>query len=169
MIEQAHTRRSKPHGGAEAGGPAHSQDALAIANRLRPVLLRINRSLRGEAHELGVTSTQATLLAAICRSPGIGLSELAAQEQMGAPTLVNHIDNLEKAGFVERAHSDLNDRRRVGLNLTAEGVRALRILRERRTTWLAARLATLSREDLSAIATAVEPLQRLVQPEESQP
>src|SRR5947209_3370807 len=98
-----------------------SNEALSIANRLRPVLLRLNRSLRGEAHEMGVTSTQTTLLGAIKRSPGIGLGELAAQEQMVSPTLVAHIDKLEAAGFVERTRSDPRDRRRVELHLTESG------------------------------------------------
>jgi DNA-binding MarR family transcriptional regulator len=137
-------------------------DALAVANLLRPVLLRIYRYLRGEAHELGVTSTQATLLGAISRSPAIGLSELAAQEHMSAPTLVGHIDKLEAAGFVARARSNPNDRRRVGLTITAEGQRILETLRERRTAWLADRLAALAPEDLAAIESAIEPLRQLV-------
>src|SRR5690349_6573010 len=108
-------------------------DVLAVANRLRPVLLRLNRSLRGEAQDMGVTSTQSSLLASITRAPGIGLSELAAQEQMVPPTLVSHIDKLERAGLVERERSDPNDKRRVGLRLTAEGVRVWEKLKERRT------------------------------------
>src|SRR5689334_16926558 len=98
-------------------------DALAVANNLRPVLLRLNRSLRHEGDELGVTSAQTPLLAAINRTPGIGLGDLAVQEHISAPTLVIHIDNLEKAGLVERTRSDPQDRRRVGLSLTPEGVK----------------------------------------------
>lgn len=137
-------------------------NALAVANRLRPVLLRINRSLRGEAHELGVTSTQAGLLGAIHRNPGVGLGALAARERMGAPALVNHIDKLERAGLVTRTHSDANDRRRVELSLTPEGKRVGQILMERRTAWLSTRLATLSPEALAAIEAAIAPLEQLV-------
>ena len=137
-------------------------DALAVANRLRPVLLRIHRYLRGEAHELGVTSTQASLLGAISRSPGIGLGELAVQEHMSAPTLVGHMDRLEAAGFVERARSNPTDRRRVGLTVTPAGNAALETLRARRTAWLAARLETLAPQELAAVAAAIEPLGRLV-------
>lgn len=140
-------------------------DALAVANRLRPVLLRIHRYLRSEAHELGVTSTQASLLGAINRAPGIGLGELALQEHMTAPTLVGHIDRLETAGFVERARSNPSDRRRVGLTVTPAGLDALETLRARRTAWLAARLETLTRDELTAVEAAVEPLGRLVRRE----
>jgi DNA-binding MarR family transcriptional regulator len=140
---------------------AEALDALAVANRLRPVLLRLNRSLRGEAHDMGVTSTQASLLAAINRAPGIGLGQLAQLERMRAPTLVAHIDKLEAAELVERARSDPHDRRRVGLNLTPHGQRMLETLRERRTAWLATRLATLPPWDLAAVEAAIEPLTQL--------
>ena len=143
-------------------GAVDALDPLAVANRLRPVLLRIHRYLRGEAHELGVTSTQATLLGAITRTPGIGLGELAVQEHMSAPTLVGHVDKLEAAGFVARERSNPADRRRVGLTITAAGQHAFTTLRERRTNWLAAHLETLTPDELAAIEDAIEPLGRLV-------
>ncbi|HEY7359091.1 MAG TPA: MarR family transcriptional regulator [Ktedonobacterales bacterium] len=144
-------------------GSAHAlADALAIANRLRPVLLRLHRALRTEAHELGVTSTQASLLAAITRSPNIGLGELAAQEHLTSPTLVNHIDKLEAAGFVERMRCQSPDRRRVEITITAAGTEVLETLRERRTAWLAAHLEQLTSDDLATIAAAIEPLNQLV-------
>lgn len=145
-----------------ASAALDSPDALTIANRLRPVLLRLHRALRHEAHELGVTSMQASLLAAITRSPNIGLGELAAQEHLTSPTLVNHIDKLETAGFVERVRSHPTDRRRVEITITPAGTQVLETLRARRTAWLAAHLETLSSEDLAAIATAIEPLAKLV-------
>jgi len=139
---------------------------VAIANRLRPVLLRLNRSLRGEAHDMGVTSTQSSLLASINRSPGIGLGELAAQEQMVPPTLVSHIDKLERAGLVERERNDPNDKRRVGLRLTTAGLRVWETLKERRTAWLTTRLSSLSPEELARIEAAIDPLQKISQRED---
>lgn len=142
--------------------PAHELDALAVANRLRPALLRIHRYLREEAHDLGVTSTQASLLGAIHRADGVGLGELAFQEHMSAPTLVGHVDKLQALGLLERQRSDPNDRRRVTLHLTATGEGVLKTLRERRTAWLAARLETLAPDELAAVEAAIEPLLRLV-------
>lgn len=141
---------------------ADELDALAVANRLRPALLRIHRYLREEAHDLGVTSTQASLLGAIHRADGVGLGELAFQEHMSAPTLVGHVDKLQALGLLERQRSDPNDRRRVTLHLTATGEGVLKTLRERRTAWLAARLETLEPDELAAVEAAIEPLLRLV-------
>jgi hypothetical protein len=36
-------------------------DPVAVANRLRPVLLKLNRELRREIHSLGVTGGQVSL------------------------------------------------------------------------------------------------------------
>jgi len=163
---EGETREARVPEQGDTAAAADLTDALSVANLLRPVLLRLNRSLRHEGDELGVTSTQSTLLAAITRSPGIGLGDLATQEHISAPTLVIHIDNLAKAGLVERTRSDPQDRRRVGLRLTPAGKKVWQKLRDRRTAWLASRLATLSPADLAAIAFAIEPLHRLVQREE---
>ena len=93
-------------------------DPLTVANQLRPVLLRLSRELRKETEQLGLTSRQATLLWLIRVNPGLSLRQLAAEERISAPALSGHVDRLEKAGLIERAR-DAEDRRRVGLTLTA--------------------------------------------------
>lgn len=135
-------------------------DAVTVANRLRPVLLKLNRELRREIHSLGVTGGQVSLLALIRREPGIGVRELAARERMSAPGMSKYVTRLEAAGLVAR--TELPDRRRVGLALTPDGHRVLRSVRSRRTAWLAERLRGLSAEELAAVDAAVEPLGRLI-------
>ncbi len=48
-------------------------DTTALANQLRPVLLKLNRELRREIHSLGVTGGQVGLLVQIKARPGIGM------------------------------------------------------------------------------------------------
>ena len=136
-------------------------DPLAVANELRPVLLRLSRQLRKETEQLGVTSRQVTLLWLIRGNPGLSLRELAAEEGISAPALSGHVDRLEKAQLIERIR-DQDDRRRVGLSLTEEGERLLRRVRARRTTWLADRLRGLDEDEIAAIDRAIEPLGRLL-------
>ena len=136
-------------------------DALELANELRPVLLRLARELRKETEQFGVTSRQVTLLWLVRQSPGLSLRELAAEEGISPPALSGYVDRLERQGLLERVRS-AEDRRRVGLVVTPAGVRLLRRVRERRTAWLAERLAGLEPGELDAIATAVEPLRRLL-------
>jgi DNA-binding MarR family transcriptional regulator len=134
---------------------------LAVADRLRPVLLRVGRELRREAREAGVSPEQVSLLVEVKYSPGIGVNELAARERVSAPAMSNHVDRLERDGLVTRTPSP-NDRRRVGLTLTDEGKRVLRRVRSRRTAWLASRLGALDAAELAAVEAAVEPLSRLL-------
>lgn len=136
-------------------------DPTAVANELRPVLLRLARQLHKETESLGITSRQATLLWLIRQNPGLSLRELAESERISAPALSGHVDRLEKARLIERVRSD-TDRRRVGLLLTDEGAKLLRRIRARRTTWLAERLDQLDPDDLAAIEAAIEPLERLL-------
>src|SRR6266576_6540420 len=141
--------------------PKTEIDTLSIADRLRPVLLRVGRELRREAREVGVSPEQVSLLVEIKYSPGIGVNELAARERVSAPAMSNHVDRLERDGLVTRTPSP-NDRRRVGLTLTDEGQRVLRRVRSRRTAWLASRLGALDAAELAAVEAAVEPLSRLL-------
>jgi DNA-binding MarR family transcriptional regulator len=136
-------------------------DPVAVANRLRPVLLKLNRHLRREIHSLGVTGGQASLLFTIQRRPGIGVRELAALERMSAPGMSKYVARLEAAGLVARDPS-ADDRRRVGLRITPEAERVLRSVKSRRTAWLASRLRGLSDAELAAVDAAIEPLQELI-------
>jgi DNA-binding MarR family transcriptional regulator len=145
--------------------PKTAIDTLAIADRLRPVLLRVGRELRREAREVGISPEQVSLLVAIKYTPGIGVRELAARERVSPPALSNHVDRLERDGLVSRTPS-ASDRRRVGLALTDEGQRVLRRVRSRRTAWLATRLGSLSPEELDAVEAAVEPLWHLLHEDE---
>jgi DNA-binding MarR family transcriptional regulator len=132
-----------------------------VATELRPVLLRLARELRKETEQLGITARQATLLWLVKRSPGLSLAELAAEEGISPPALSGHVDRLERAGLLERIRSS-DDRRRVGLRLTEDGLRLMRRIRARRTTWLAGRLGKLAPEELAAIDVAVPALWKLV-------
>lgn len=139
-------------------------DHVQVANRLRPVLLKLARELRREAHPLGVTGGQVTLLIQIAKNPAIGVRELAAREGVSPAAISGGVARLEKAGLLARA-DDPNDRRRQGLVVTEEGDRLLRSVKRRRTAWLAERLKTLPPEELEAIDRAVEALETLLEDE----
>ena len=123
---------------------ATATDPVTVANRLRPVLLKLNRHLRREIHSLGVTGGQASLLFTIQRRPGIGVRELAALERMSAPGMSKYVGRLEAAGLIVREPSD-EDRRRVGLRVSREGERVLRSVKSRRTKLPAPELRGASR------------------------
>jgi DNA-binding MarR family transcriptional regulator len=141
--------------------PETKLDTVAVADRLRPVLLRVGRELRREARRAGISPEQVSLLVAIKYAPGIGIRELATRERVSAPAMSNHVDRLERDGLVQRTPSS-SDRRRFGLSLTDDGQRVLRKVRSQRTAWLATRLKDLTLEQLAAIDAAIEPLSELL-------
>ncbi|HEY0416889.1 MAG TPA: MarR family transcriptional regulator [Gaiellaceae bacterium] len=135
-------------------------DSVAIANRLRPVLLRLARELRREIHTLGVTGGQVSLLAAIKHEPGITATELAERERVSAPGMSGHLVRLEAANLIMRTRAA--DRRRIGLFLTPDGDKVLKSVRNKRTAWLSARLDRLEPEEREAVEHAIDALEKLI-------
>jgi len=136
-------------------------DTTELANRLRPVLLKLARELRREIHSLGVTGGQVSLLVQVKHSPGIGIRELAARERISVPGMSKFVARLEHAGLVRREPVG-GDKRRVGLTLTRDGHRVLRSVRSKRTAWLAERLRALDDAQLEAVDRAIDPLRELL-------
>jgi DNA-binding MarR family transcriptional regulator len=137
------------------------EDVHALAEALRPALLRLSRHLRREAQKAGVSALDAQLLTVIKKKPGIGGGELADVEQMTRPSMSGHLKRLEAAGWIARDPACAEDRRRVGVRLTPSGEAALAAIRRQRNDWLAARLADLAPEARAALTAAAGPLARL--------
>lgn len=140
--------------------PDTSPDIVALAEALRPALLRVSRRLRLEAQKVGLSAQDALLLGHITKNPGIGVSALADAEKITRPTMSAHIKRLEAEGLVAR-NDDADDGRRSGLTITDAGMRKLDTIRRERNDWLAARLARLSAEERALVEAATAPLLRL--------
>src|SRR5580698_1871276 len=133
-------------------------DVSALAEALRPALLRLTRQLRKESQRFGMSPLDAMLLGLVKHREGIGVSELADLEQMSRPTMSSHVKRLEQAGWISRQAPDSDDKRRVGLVITPAGRRALDAVRRQRNDWLAGRLAALTPESRDALRAAIGPL-----------
>jgi len=138
---------------------------MAVADRLRPTLLRLGRELRRERIG-GVSPHQVSLLVAIKHAPGVTVGELAADERVSTAAMSKRVSRLERDGLVARTQSE-TDRRCIGLTLTEEGQRTLRRVRSRRTAWLASRLESLAPDELAAVGAAAEALAQLLQDQEA--
>jgi DNA-binding MarR family transcriptional regulator len=141
--------------------PLVNVDVIALADALRPAVLRVSRRLRQEAQKAGLSAQDAMLLGHIRKNPGIGVSGLAEAERTSRPTMSAHVKRLEAAGLVARSdHAD--DGRRSGLAITAAGARTLDLIRRERNDWLAARLSRLTAEDRETLERAAGALLRLI-------
>lgn len=140
---------------------AEPLEITALADALRPALMRVSRRLRQAAQKAGVSAQDALLLGQIQRGPGIGVCELAEAEHTSRPTMSSHVKRLEAAGWIVR-REDAVDGRRSGLIITRAGERQLEAIRRHRNDWLAARLSRLSAAERERLAEAAEPLLKLV-------
>ncbi len=138
-----------------------SQDELAA--RLRLAVARLARRLRREAGG-GISPSQLSALASVAGQGPLTLSELSALEQVQPPTMTRVVARLEEQGFVSRT-TDPHDRRVARVTATAAGRRFLDEARQRKNTFLAARLASLDGDDREALAQAIEVLEHLAEQE----
>jgi DNA-binding MarR family transcriptional regulator len=136
-------------------------DSASIADRLRPVLLRLARELRREVHAFDLSGHQVSLLSQIESEPGIGVSRLAELERVSKAAISTKVDRLIQLELLERTAGE--DRRCVVLTVTPAGKRVLKDVRMRRNAWLDTRLEQLSPEGRAAIAAAVDPLRELLE------
>jgi len=139
---------------------AASDDSVALADALRPSVLRLARLLRLEAQKAGLSQQDAVLLGRVRLAPGIGVSALADSELTSRPTMSAHLKRLEGLGFVAR-DDDAVDGRRSGFTLTQAGEHKLDQIRARRNDWLAKRLARLAPHQRARIAAACAALAEL--------
>ena len=142
--------------------PADEPPEVALATALHSAAIHLLRRLRHTDEALGISPARLSALSVIVFGGPLNLRELAAAEQVTAPSMSRIVTALEAAGLVSRA-PDPEDGRAIRLEATAEGRRVMFLGRERRVEALAAQLRTLTPADLAALASALEVLQRLEQ------
>ena len=123
----------------------------ALAHDLRIACMRVARRVRFDADNT-IAPHHFSVLVRLHEQPRT-LGELAAIEQVSAPSMSRSVGQLAELGYVERA-PDPDDGRLVRLSLTPDGRRVLEREREHRDAWMAARL-----EGEFGIEPQVQPLQ----------
>ncbi|MCU1497056.1 MAG: transcriptional regulator, MarR family, partial [Acidimicrobiales bacterium] len=149
---------------APSPSPSHPAvaDLAATADRLRLSATRLARILRQQS-DAGLTPTQLAALATLERCGPIPIGTLADVEQVAAPTATKVVDKLHAAGLVQRL-ADPADRRVSRVSLTDAGAALLAEVRDRKTAWLATRLADLTTSDIGRLTDALEVLEGLTTP-----
>lgn len=136
----------------------------STADSLRSAVQRLVRRLNATDPANGLPSGQRSVLALLDLNDGLTGADLARREQV-TPQAINVVVNAVVAqGLVER-RPDPDDRRRQRLHLTAEGRRVTHEVRDSKTSWLEARLDTLTKQERDALAAALPVLHRLTESE----
>jgi DNA-binding MarR family transcriptional regulator len=133
-----------------------------LAHQLQRLVLRLNRQLRAQNAGAGASNADAILLAEVRHSPGLGVSELAAIENVARSVTSERVKRLQIAGLIADDPALHQDRRRMGLVITDSGRGLLEVITARRRDWMAERLSTLSPDEREAVRVAVESLERII-------
>jgi len=146
-----------------AGGAPPSAVAIdppALAERLRISMIHLSRRLRRQdLSELSIA--QVSGLASVVHKGPLGIGRLAELESLPGSAATRLADRLEAAGLVVRQATP-GDRRGVQVVATPAGVEELARYARAGNEWLAARLASLSEADRTAVARALTVLDSMV-------
>lgn len=145
---------------SSAAEPPVRAAADEVAAGLRLSATRLARRLRTEA-DMGLTPSLLSALAVVHVHGPLTLGAVAELEGIAPPTVTKIVAKLQDQDLVERI-TDPSDRRVCRVTTTAAGDELLARSRARKTAWLAARLASLSPDDLDAVARATRVIDELL-------
>jgi DNA-binding MarR family transcriptional regulator len=134
---------------------------VEMATRLHAAAVRLLRLLRRQDEATGLSGPRLSALSVLVFSGPMSLAELAAAEQVKAPTMSRLVEALVRDGLATR-EPDPGNRRMVSIAATPQGVRLLEAGRRRRVQALTERLARLAESEQRALARAIELLERVV-------
>lgn len=137
-----------------------SRDAHAIAERVHSAAVRLLRRLRKSDSADGLSAPKASALSVLVFGGPQTLKDLAAAEQVRAPTMSRLVAEMEAEGLATKA-ADPDDGRVVRIAATAKGKVLLEAGRERRLEALAKQVGELGRHERETLRAAAEILVRL--------
>jgi len=132
-----------------------------MATSLHAASIRLLRMLRREDQATGISGPRLSALSVIVFAGPLSLAELAAAEQVKAPTMSRIVEGLVQTGLAIR-EPDPRNRRMVRISATPDGKALLEAGRARRVRALTQRLHRLADSEQRALARAVELLERAV-------
>jgi DNA-binding MarR family transcriptional regulator len=150
--KQMAARRSTPP-------PSDDHD---VAHRLRTAVGRLSRRLRSTAAGAGLTPTDTSVLFSVVRHGPLGVSELAAVEDLNPTMLSRVVARLCERGLATRT-ADPDDRRAALVAATARGVRLRATIQRERADALGRQLDALPAERRAALEAALPALEELAE------
>lgn len=137
-----------------------------LADRLHSLAIHLLRDVRSEDLASGIGPAQLSALSILVFRGPTTPGELAAMEQITAPSMSRIVDGLVKAGLARRWH-ERADRRKIRVVATRKGTALLNEARKRRLDVLTQRLDGLDARQLKSISEAMSLLTNLWQPEQA--
>jgi DNA-binding MarR family transcriptional regulator len=136
-------------------------ETIAAADRLHSAAIHLLRRVRRQDAAAGIGPAQLSALSVLVFAGPKTLGELAAAEQIKAPTMSRIVAGLKRSHLIGITR-DPHDARRLHISPTAKGTRLLQQGRQRRIAYLAAHLSSLTANELAQISAASEILEMLL-------
>ena len=133
---------------------------IEVADRLHSAAIHLLRRLRVRDQESGIGPAQLSALSVLVFGGPRSLKELAAAEQVKAPTMSRVVTALAEGGLL-RAEIVEEDQRKLRLEATPKGVQLMQESRRRRVSSLARALSALPGDKVRHLADAAEMIDRL--------
>jgi len=137
---------------SSARGPGRPRER-ELADRLHSAAIHLLRRARRSDPLTGATPAQLSALSVLMSGPKT-LGDLAAAEQVRAPTISRLAAEMVRTGLVRR-RADPGDGRVVRVEMTAKGRRVLGKGRELRVAAIEGRVGRLDRAEVEALEKAV--------------
>jgi DNA-binding MarR family transcriptional regulator len=140
---------------------AASLDPVRVADRLHSTSIHLLRRLRLVDRASGIGPAQLSALSVLVFGGPRSIGNLAAAEQVRAPTMSRIVAGLERAKLVRRRVG--HDKRSTQIVATKQGTRILMEGRQRRVEVLASGLRDLSSSELQKLDAFVNVIQQVLQ------
>ncbi len=132
-------------------------DPAAAADRIHSAAIRLLRYVRREDQASGLSAPQLSVLSVLVFQGPQTMSELAAIEQVRAPTMSKLVADLERRGLIERS-ADRDDGRISRISASRKGRALLEEGKRRRLARLVAALSKLKPAEIASVAAAADAL-----------
>ncbi|MGC5582879.1 MarR family winged helix-turn-helix transcriptional regulator [Ornithinimicrobium sp. W1679] len=139
--------------------PSPDPDTSALAHDLRIACMRVARRVRYDADNT-IPPHLFSVLVRLAEQPRT-VGELAAIEQVSAPSMSRAVAQVCEAGWASRS-ADEHDGRLVRLTLSSEGEETVRRERAHRDAWMTERLEGLTGEQRRVLREATDLLGEVV-------
>jgi DNA-binding MarR family transcriptional regulator len=142
-----------------ANAPARPRER-EVADRLHSAAIHLLRRARRSDPLTGATPAQLSALSVLMSGPKT-LGDLAAAEQVRAPTISRLAAEMERVGLISR-RDDPGDRRVVRVEMTGKGRRVLAKGRELRIADIERRVRSLAPQETETLSDAIRLIERML-------
>src|SRR5271163_2675796 len=134
-----------------------------VADRLHSAAIHLLRYARQQDVLARQVPARLSALSVLVFGGPMALGQLAAAEQVKAPTMSRIVAGLKRSGLA-KIETDSKDGRRIRVTATAKGERLLQEARTRRISLLAETLGGLKQSEMDTLLRAAELMESAVRP-----